>query len=310
MADAGPLASVVIPCFNHGHFLAEAIDSALGQTYADVEVIVVDDGSTDDTRAVCTMFPQVTCIVQEHRGLPAARNAGIAACRGEYLVCLDADDRLLPHAVATGVAHLLARPDSAFVSGDHRYIDTAGRVTGEWARPPFEHDHYRALLRNNYIGMCATVVFNTALVRAAGGFDVHLRACEDYDLYLRLTRQHSAYSHHERVAEYRRYGTAMSDDPLRMLDAAVAVLLRQRPHVAGDAARRAALAEGLQHWRRYYGPPLAATIRTLWRTPGRRLDACRRALRLGRLAPGYLHEVWRAPAREDAVAERNEGVLS
>ena len=93
-----PAVSVIIPCYNHAHYLCRAVQSVLAQTYADWEAIIVDDGSTDNTREVATRFsdPRVRYIYQENRGLSAARNTGISAAQGSYLAFLDADDELEP----------------------------------------------------------------------------------------------------------------------------------------------------------------------------------------------------------------------
>ena len=98
IADAhdSPVVSVVIPCYRQAHFLPDAIESVLAQTYPHFEIIVVDDGSPDDTRAVAGRYPGVRCLRQRNRGLSAARNAGLAASIGTYVVFLDADDRLTP----------------------------------------------------------------------------------------------------------------------------------------------------------------------------------------------------------------------
>src|SRR6202007_291490 len=100
------LASVIIPCFNQARFLGEALESALAQSYGSCEVIVVDDGSTDETAKVAAAFNRIRYLSQTNRGLAAARNAGLKASAGRYLVFLDADDRLLPDAVATGASIL------------------------------------------------------------------------------------------------------------------------------------------------------------------------------------------------------------
>ncbi|MDR7453912.1 MAG: glycosyltransferase family A protein, partial [Armatimonadota bacterium] len=148
-----PRASVVITCHNQGAFLAQAIESALAQTYPGVEVIVVDDGSTDETAEVAARYPDVRLVSQPRAGLPAARNAGLGLCTGDVVTFLDADDRLLPHAVETGVRALLAHPEAACVAGHYRLIDAAGTVTAEWTRAPVDFDPYAALLRRNHIGM-------------------------------------------------------------------------------------------------------------------------------------------------------------
>ena len=94
-----PLVSVVIPCYNQAHFLGEAIESVFKQTYKHFEIVVVDDGSTDNTSEVARRYSGIRCIEQVNQGLSAARNTGIRESKGEYLVFLDADDRLYPIAL-------------------------------------------------------------------------------------------------------------------------------------------------------------------------------------------------------------------
>src|SRR5688572_30244041 len=97
------LVTVVIPCYNHGRYLGEAIDSVLRQTWAQVEIIVVDDGSTDDTAQVAGRYDRVRYVHQANSGLAAARNAGARAGSGGHFVFLDADDRLTPAAIESGM---------------------------------------------------------------------------------------------------------------------------------------------------------------------------------------------------------------
>ena len=121
------LVSVVIPCYKQAHFLGHAIESVQRQTYPAVEIIVVDDGSPDGTRAVVESFPAVNYVRQENKGLSAARNRGLRESQGSYLVFLDADDLLLPDAVAAGLQTLYASgPEYAFVSGHYRWIGPSG----------------------------------------------------------------------------------------------------------------------------------------------------------------------------------------
>src|SRR5918997_500688 len=107
------LVSVVIPCYNQAHFLGEAIESVLSQTYPHFEVVVVDDGSTDNTQEVAARYPGVRYIRQENQGLAGARNAGIRRSNGSFLVFLDADDRLLPRALEAGLKALKEHPECA-----------------------------------------------------------------------------------------------------------------------------------------------------------------------------------------------------
>src|SRR5690348_130160 len=114
------LVSVVITTYNHARFLGEAIESVLAQTVPPFEVIVVDDGSTDDPAAVVRRYPQLRLIRQRNQGLAAARNTGWRASGGSYLVFLDADDRLLPNALAANLRRLAEWPECAFAYGAYR----------------------------------------------------------------------------------------------------------------------------------------------------------------------------------------------
>src|ERR671910_2125032 len=148
-----PLVSVVIPCYNQAHFLGEAIESVLSQTYPHFEVVVVDDGSPDNTQEVASRYPGVRYIRQENQGLAGARNAGIRRSNGSYLVFLDADDRLLADALEAGLASLKEHPECSFVFGCCQHIATDGSPLASAQTPCAcaERDHYLALLRQNYI---------------------------------------------------------------------------------------------------------------------------------------------------------------
>src|SRR6266436_3475630 len=122
------LVSVIIPCYNQAHFLHEAIDSVLAQTYSNREILVVDDGSSDATAAVARSYPHVRYVYQENAGPSAARNTGLKQTRGEYLVFLDADDRLLPEALEVGVDCLRQRSKCAFAFGRCRFVTADGSM--------------------------------------------------------------------------------------------------------------------------------------------------------------------------------------
>jgi glycosyltransferase involved in cell wall biosynthesis/SAM-dependent methyltransferase len=283
--------SIVIPCFNQAHFVSDAIESARAQRYDKVEIVVVDDGSTDNTSEVVARYNGVRYVHQPNQGLPSARNTGISRSNGQFLVFLDADDRLEPDAAGIGVNELRRCADCAFVSGEHRNIGVDGRVLAEWQRPLVTADHYTALLKGNYIGCIAAVVFRRAALQAVGGFDARLDACEDYDLYLRIARSFPVGAHDNLVAEYRRHGSALSDNPARMLRAALAVLDAQRRFVTGDRLRKEAFKQGRRYWQRYYGEPLAARIRMRLAHRGTRVQALKELLELSRSAPTLLATV-------------------
>lgn len=111
------LVSVIIPCYNQAHFMGDAIESVLAQTWPQREIIVVDDGSRDDPAAVVARYAGVRLLRQSNQGVSAARNHSLRESRGEFLVFLDADDRLTPQALETHLQHLQARPDCALPQG-------------------------------------------------------------------------------------------------------------------------------------------------------------------------------------------------
>ena len=256
------LVSVVIPCFNYAHFLGEAIQSALDQDYPSIEIIVVNDGSTDDPGAVAAKFPGVRYVRQDNRGLAAARNVGLAHCRGELVVFLDADDRLRPDAIAVGARLLEANPSLGFAVGYSTLISGGGLAQPTVNRPGCEGDDaYLSLLRRNTIRNPGTVLFRREIVEAVRGFASGVDACADYDLYLRISRTHPVVFHDAVVAEYRKHGRNMSDNSAQMLRQALAVLRRQRPHLVTRELRQA-YRDGTRNIRIYYGDELVTRIRS------------------------------------------------
>jgi glycosyltransferase involved in cell wall biosynthesis len=250
------LVSVVIPCFNHAAYLDEAIQSVLAQTYPHFEIVVVDDGSTDNTADVAGRHAGVQLLKQGNQGLSAARNAGLAASSGEFVIFLDADDRLKPRALEVGLRTLRAHPGCAFVSGQVELTHGDGSLMRAAQHRIVDRDHYRMLLQGNPVLSHATVVFRRQVLEIIGGFDPALEACEDYDLYLRIARRFPAYTHEECVAEYRRHGANMHRDPARMLVGALKALRKQKSKARGTKADGAAYKLGVAHWRREFGGQL------------------------------------------------------
>lgn len=256
----GPLVSVVIPCYNQAHFLGEAIESVVNQAYRRFEIIVVDDGSLDHTAEIVGRFPGVRYIRQENQGLASARNSGIQVSRGQHLVFLDADDRLLPIALDAGLDCFATHPECAFVSGAHIRISHEGSPLGKPTIPRVDGHHYLAMLHKNYIKMHATVMYRRDVLLSVNGFDTSLAACEDYDLFLRITRNYPVYCHNHVVAEYRLHDTSMSHNAAVMLRTALTALGAQWPYVKSDRRYRQAYKAGTRFWKHYYGKKLVKQV--------------------------------------------------
>lgn len=281
LADQSPpLVSVVIPTYNHARFLGEAIESAQAQADISTEIIVVDDGSKDDPAAVVRRYPGVRLIQQENAGLAAARNTGWRNAFGRYVVFLDADDRLVPNALSSNLRGFEESPRCGFVYGRYRFIDADGGANRLASLVEIGPDPFASFLRGNAIGMHATVLYRREILEETGGFDPRLRACEDYDLYLRISRLHPVAFTRDCIAEYRIHAGNMSRDLPFMLDWALAVLDKQRPAIVGQPNYLAAYRDGVRTWRRFYArqqlhrswrETRPAAIRDLarmtWRTP-------------------------------------------
>jgi len=278
--------SVVITTFNQSQFLGEAISSALNQSRPPDEIIVVDDGSTDDPAAVVAGFQGVDLIRQENRGLSAARNAGLRKCSTNHIIFLDADDRLLPTAIAAGLACAAEHPECAFVYGGFRYIEKGGRALGPDSYTPVNGDAHLALLRENLIRMHATVVYLRDRLLGVSGFDESLRRCEDYDVYLRIAQRHPITGHAAIVAEYRKHGLNMSSDPIEMLRWALIVLDRHEARISVGTVERAALRDGRAAWRSHYvSDDACTTILVRWRAHSSIRPILKDLFRLARLSP-------------------------
>jgi glycosyltransferase involved in cell wall biosynthesis len=189
--QAWPRVSVVIPAYNVAPFVAGSIHSALNQSLQPVEVVVVDDGSTDDTAAAVAAIedPRVRLISQPNRGVSAARNAGLAVVQAPFVLFLDGDDLLTPDALAQMYAALERAPDRVAVIAQHEKITEAGRPFSASPPPPKPLPHadtLRHLLAGNFIVTGGAICIRTSDARAVGGFDANLRFGEDWEFWCRL----------------------------------------------------------------------------------------------------------------------------
>ena len=242
--------AIIITTYNHASFLEAAVRSALGQSVPADQIIVVDDGSTDHPERITAQFAAVRSIRQPNSGLSAARNTGWRAATTEFVVFLDADDRLLPNALAKNLDRLIAAPEAGLSYGGYIYVDAvAGRRHIADFLPIA--DGYSALLRRNRIGMHGAVMYRRANLAEIGGFDEELAACEDYDVYLRMALRFPILYGPEPLAEYWHHGGNMSRDSAMMLRQVLAVLDRQRP-AAQRLALMTAYRKGVVSRKRHY----------------------------------------------------------
>ncbi len=221
-----PLVSVIVPAYNAERYIERTLRSALDQTYRELEVIVVDDGSTDDTAAVVEAVKatdkRVQLIRQENAGVAAARNAAIAAASGRYVAPLDADDLWCPTKIASQVRRMEnAGPDAGMVYCWWVAIDANGRELYGAASWSAEGDLYEALAYVNFIGNASIPLFRRSCLDAVGWYDSTFLAhdaqgCEDWDLTLRVAARYRTISVPEYLVGYRQSTTSMSSNVVSM----------------------------------------------------------------------------------------------
>jgi glycosyltransferase involved in cell wall biosynthesis len=259
-----PLVSIIIPCYNHGKYLSQAVESILAQDYKNIEIVVVDDGSADNTKTVAQEYNEVKYVYQTNQGLSAARNTGIDNSTGEFLIFLDADDWLLPEAISKNLKFFCQEERIAFVSGGYQMLNVKqGNVAT--IKNAVEGDYYHELLKVNYIGMHAAVMFRRSVFKDFR-YDTSLRASEDYDLYLRIARKYPVTHHTEPIAMYRKHESNMSGNIPLMLKYTLLVLNRQRKVLKNNKEKRC-IEKGVKFWKKYYASELYTQLRTTYQTP-------------------------------------------
>jgi teichuronic acid biosynthesis glycosyltransferase TuaG len=240
------LVSVIMPAYNAGRHLAESVRSVQAQTYAAWELIIVDDGSTDDTaevaRSLAAADARVRYVRRPNGGQGAARNTGLGEARGRLIAFLDADDLWLPGKLAAQLAVLEEKgvdlvytdgyifSDEGAESADERFYILPGEARGV--------EMYRTLFNSNRIGTLSVLVKREAL-DAVGLFDENraYQNCEDYDLWMRLARNGASfYGMTERLMRYRRHAGATTYTASRLLAPMLALILKHATDPALDAA--------------------------------------------------------------------------
>ena len=217
---------IIIPAYNAAKYLPKAIESVIGQTFTDWQILLVNDGSTDNTREVVAPYqvqlgPKLRYIEQMNRGLPAARNAAIRESESELLALLDADDIWLPCRLAESVKILDERPKAGIAYGLVTHIDSEDHPTTTFqGNKSHAEGRIASQIYMRKVELpCPTVTFRRSCIEEARGFDETMRATEDRDLWLRIAVHHEVAFIPKVVALYRVSAQSMSADPERMLDA-------------------------------------------------------------------------------------------
>ena len=249
--ERNPLVSVIIPNYNHARFLGDAISSVLNQTYKNFDVIVVDDGSTDNSREVAEKFDdKIHYIYQDNAGLSAARNAGIRASKGSLIGVLDADDMYEPMFLDTLVEALKSDLDADGVYCGYQFVDQENKLLPQVENRPVPSDElYDALLDGNFF-VPESIFLRRYVYDDVGLFDEALRACEDWDVWLRAAKKYRIIHSPQNLTRHRVLAGSMSTDPLRMLTARLAVL---KKHVGEEPSTGDSSALHRAYGRAYLG---------------------------------------------------------
>jgi glycosyltransferase involved in cell wall biosynthesis len=220
--NEGPLVSVIIPAYNAENFITETLKSVLGQTYKNIEVIVVDDGSQDKTAEIVEKFiaidQRVKLLKQVNSGVAVARNTGIAHAQGEFIAPIDADDIWYPENIAKQVECFGRSPENVgLVYSWSAHIDETGLITGGFCVGNITGNVYTTLIWQNFIGNASCTMMRSSVLEKVGLYNYQLRqqkaqGCEDWDLYLRIAEFYEFAVVPEFLVGYRKTPNTMSKD--------------------------------------------------------------------------------------------------
>lgn len=289
-----PILSIVIPAYNVAAYIEDAIESALAQTLRDIEVIVVNDGSTDHTGEVIErvvdrhMDPRLKVLNRANGGLAAARNTGVVMAAGRYIGFLDGDDVWLPHKAQLQVSLMEMNPHIGICFSQSRYMLENGVLTDNLLRADKLTPSFHDMIRRNHVGNGSAPIVRAACFQQAGRFNEALKSCEDYEMWCRILwlTEYCAVGIDQALTLYRIRDTSLSFNFEKFLanaDLAMAALRSQMKNVP-ERVFRAAHAE---HYR------IAA-----WKAGSTQQDAVARRLLLKavRIWPWLIVSDWRVAA--------------
>ena len=264
------LISAIIPCFNHAKYLERAVASVLSQQDVDVEIIIVDDGSTDDTPGICAKLaqqsPRVRYIRKLNGGLSSARNAGIAAALGHLVHFLDADDYISPTMYASVSTYFADHPGIEVVYTGFEMLDETTNCSKSVEAPSLCRPMVEELLICNIFPVHAVIIKKACLERI-GEFDESLRTCEDWDLWLRAAMAGARFGRVVApLATYVLRPNSISKDYLRMVCGGKRVLEKVESQVRGRTNLELCWSQGARDLRRwFFGWAADPGLSRLWR---------------------------------------------
>jgi glycosyltransferase involved in cell wall biosynthesis len=263
--DRRPRVSVLLPCYNAATYLAAALHSLLAQTFADFELIVIDDGSTDDTPAIIASFtdPRLRCYHHANRGLAATLNRGLELVGGDYIARMDADDVSAPERFARQVAYLDAHPECGMVGTWARIIE-GECLTSRCHRPPPEDALIKFdLLFYNPLVHSSMMIRREVFDRVGPYATAEQRQPQDYELWSRIMPHYRLANLPELLHDYREVPTSISRSRKRDLTAQLEMLNRANLAWAADRAADDAAVTALAQLARGHRPPVMPPMREL-----------------------------------------------
>jgi len=290
---AAPAVSVIIPTYRHQAHILDTLESVHAQTFSDYEVIVVNDGSPDDTHEVLRPLVEVGKIrymEQENAGQAAARNRGIAEARGEFIALLDDDDLWPADKLEWQVPALQQHPEAVLVYG---YFDTFGRASSErhpeTAAIAVQGDVLRSFRRGNYIGSPGQCLIRASALRAIRGFDAELWGVDDWDLYIRLANCGPFLYHHRCALQYRVHEQNASRNVQRMYRNALRLQQKHFGAVPPPGSWSDWWAN--DRWiRRHFGSHCRQNAAFLMNA-GKNREACKELMQILRIDPLYFRHI-------------------
>lgn len=226
--DSSPLISIVMPAYNAEKYIKAAVDSVLNQSFSDFELIVADDGSTDDTGAIIKGYndPRIKYLYQKNAGASKARNLGIINSRGKYVAFLDADDVWMPFKLMKQVYKFAQNPELGLVYGWVRSIYPDGRLKYV-SRPNKEGWVYKDLLLNNFQHNGSIQMVKKECFETVGLFDETLPHCQDYDLWVRIAKKYQFGVINDILVEYRVLPNSLSKQHKKLQKNHFAIIERE-----------------------------------------------------------------------------------